>query len=69
MALIGGTLSARGGITTGAATCAALAEIAADIAVRLILPGRDLKLGVLLAILGAPFFLLLILRTRFAQNA
>ncbi|WP_334193980.1 FecCD family ABC transporter permease [Pararhodobacter sp.] len=43
--------------------------LAADIAVRLILPGRDLKLGVLLAILGAPFFLLLILRTRFAQNA
>jgi len=43
--------------------------LAADIAVRLILPGRDLKLGVLLAILGAPFFLLLILRARFAQNA
>ncbi|MCW1933893.1 FecCD family ABC transporter permease [Pararhodobacter zhoushanensis] len=43
--------------------------LAADIAVRLILPGRDLKLGVLLAILGAPFFLMLILRTRFAQNA
>lgn len=43
--------------------------LAADIAVRLILPGRDLKLGVLLAILGAPFFLHLILRTRLSQNA
>ncbi len=43
--------------------------LAADIAVRLILPARDLKLGVLLAILGAPFFLHLILRTRLAQNS
>ncbi|WP_417588648.1 FecCD family ABC transporter permease [Pararhodobacter oceanensis] len=42
--------------------------LAADIAVRVILPGRDLKLGVLLAILGAPFFLHLILRTRLAQQ-
>ncbi len=41
--------------------------LAADIAVRLILPGRDLKLGVLLAILGTPFFLHLILRIRLAQ--
>lgn len=43
--------------------------LAADIAVRLLLPGRDLKLGVLLALLGAPFFLHLILRTRLSQNA
>lgn len=42
--------------------------LAADIAVRLILPGRDLKLGVLLALVGAPFFLHLILRTRLAQE-
>ena len=38
--------------------------LAADIAVRLILPGRDLKLGVLTALVGAPLFLHLILRTR-----
>lgn len=38
--------------------------LAADIAVRLILPGRDLKLGVLTALIGAPFFLHLILRLR-----
>lgn len=38
--------------------------LAADIALRLILPGRDLKLGVLTALIGAPFFLHLILKTR-----
>ena len=38
--------------------------LAADIAVRLIAPGRDLKLGVLTALVGAPFFLHLIWRTR-----
>ena len=38
--------------------------LAADIAVRVIAPGRDLKLGVLTAIIGAPFFLHLIYRTR-----
>lgn len=38
--------------------------LAADIAVRLILPERDLKLGVLTAIVGAPLFLHLIFRTR-----
>ncbi|SIP86537.1 iron complex transport system permease protein [Paracoccus thiocyanatus] len=38
--------------------------LAADIAVRLIAPGRDLKLGVLTALVGAPFFLHLILKTR-----
>lgn len=38
--------------------------LAADIAVRLILPDRDLKLGVVMAILGAPLFLHLIYRTR-----
>src|SRR5690606_37284761 len=35
--------------------------LAADIAVRVILPGRDLKLGVLTALVGAPLFLHLIL--------
>jgi iron complex transport system permease protein len=36
----------------------------ADIAVRLILPTRDLKLGVVTAIVGAPLFLHLIYKTR-----
>ena len=38
--------------------------LAADIAVRLILPERDLKLGVLTALVGAPLFLHLILKLR-----
>ncbi|MEM6488270.1 MAG: iron ABC transporter permease [Pseudomonadota bacterium] len=38
--------------------------LAADIAVRVIAPGDDLKLGVLTAIVGAPFFLWLVVRTR-----
>ncbi len=38
--------------------------LAADIAVRLIAPDRDLKLGVLTAMIGAPFFLHLIWRLR-----
>lgn len=38
--------------------------LAADIAVRVIVPERDLKLGVLTALIGAPFFLRLILRLR-----
>ncbi|WP_372604055.1 FecCD family ABC transporter permease [Actibacterium sp.] len=37
---------------------------AADIAVRLIAPDRDLKLGVLTALVGAPLFLHLIYKTR-----
>ena len=35
-----------------------------DIAVRLVLPGRDLKLGVVMALIGAPVFLQLIWRQR-----
>ena len=38
--------------------------LAADIAVRLIAPDRDLKLGVLTALVGAPFFLWLVLHAR-----
>ncbi|NDR58418.1 FecCD family ABC transporter permease [Aliiruegeria sabulilitoris] len=38
--------------------------LAADIAVRLLVPERDLKLGVLTAIVGAPLFLHLVYRTR-----
>lgn len=42
----------------------AVMVLAADIAVRLILPERDLKLGVLTALVGAPLFLHLILKLR-----
>jgi iron complex transport system permease protein len=38
--------------------------LAADVAVRLIAPDRDLKLGVLTALVGAPFFLWLVWRSR-----
>lgn len=38
--------------------------LAADIALREVLPERDLKLGVLMALVGAPLFLHLIYRTR-----
>jgi len=36
--------------------------LAADIATRVIAPERDLKLGVLTALVGAPFFLHLVRR-------
>jgi iron complex transport system permease protein len=39
----------------------------ADVAVRVVLPERDLKLGVLMAIVGAPLFLHLIYKTRRAS--
>lgn len=38
--------------------------LAADIAVRVVMPDRDLKLGVVTAILGAPFFLWLLVSLR-----
>ena len=38
--------------------------LAADLAVRLIAPDRDLKLGVVTALIGAPFFVWLVLKTR-----
>jgi iron complex transport system permease protein len=38
--------------------------LAADIAVRVVLPGQELKLGVLTALVGAPLFLHLIFKTR-----
>ncbi|MBY5973425.1 iron ABC transporter permease [Ferrimonas balearica] len=41
--------------------------LAADVAVRVTLPDRDLKLGVLTALVGAPFFLHLIWRNRRAR--
>ncbi len=42
----------------------AVLTLAADIAVRLILSGPELKLGVLTALIGAPFFLYLVIQTR-----
>ena len=41
--------------------------LAADISVRLVLPEKDLKLGVVMAIIGAPLFLHLVARYRGAQ--
>lgn len=38
--------------------------LAADVLVRVIAPGRDLKLGVLTALVGAPFFLWLVWKSR-----
>jgi len=38
--------------------------LAADILVRIVMPGRELKLGVLTAIIGAPFFLWLVFKYR-----
>ena len=38
--------------------------LAADILVRILIVGTELKLGVVTAIIGAPFFLWLILRAR-----
>ncbi|MBM3568279.1 MAG: iron ABC transporter permease [Alphaproteobacteria bacterium] len=42
----------------------ALLTLAADIAVRLTGPGPELRIGVLTALIGAPFFLLMVLRRR-----
>lgn len=42
------------------ALCGAALLLAADILVRIVAPGRDLKLGVLTAIVGAPFFMWLV---------
>ena len=47
-----------------AALGGAVLVLIADIAVRKVLPGQDLKLGVLMALVGAPVFLNLIWRMR-----
>jgi iron complex transport system permease protein len=47
----------------------ALITSAADIAIRLMPPGPELKLGVVTALLGAPFFLHLVLTSRGKLNA
>lgn len=46
------------------ALCGAALVLGADIAVRVVLPERDLKLGVMMALVGAPFFLHLVFRMR-----
>ncbi|MCO5159830.1 MAG: iron ABC transporter permease [Mesorhizobium sp.] len=38
--------------------------LAADVAVRVVIPARELNVGVLTALIGAPFFLWLVARTR-----
>jgi len=47
----------------------ALITLAADIAIRLMPPGPELKLGVVTALIGAPFFLHLVLTSRGSLNA
>ena len=42
----------------------ALLLLVADVAVRLVTPGTELKLGVLTSLVGAPFFLWLVVRSR-----
>ncbi|MBN2631671.1 MAG: iron ABC transporter permease [Rhodobacteraceae bacterium] len=60
-----GFVGARPGrLLPASALGGAVMLLAADIAVRMILPERNLKLGVLTALVGAPLFLHLIYRTR-----
>jgi iron complex transport system permease protein len=47
----------------------ALLTVVADLAIRLMPPGPELKLGVVTALLGAPFFLHLVLRAPRAASA
>ncbi|MBF9029383.1 iron chelate uptake ABC transporter family permease subunit [Rhodobacterales bacterium HKCCE3408] len=53
-----------GALLPASALGGAALVLAADVAVRLILPDRDLKLGVVMAFVGAPLFLHLIYKTR-----
>lgn len=53
-----------GPLLSASALGGAALVLAADIAVRLILPERDLKLGVLMALIGAPIFAHLLWRMR-----
>ncbi|TKW65556.1 MAG: iron ABC transporter permease [Paracoccus denitrificans] len=53
-----------GRLMTASALGGAALVLAADIAVRVVMPGRDLKLGVVMALIGAPVFLQLIWRQR-----
>ncbi len=63
--LLRGFVGARPGrLLAASALGGAAMLLAADIAVQVVLPDRDLKLGVLTALVGAPLFLHLIYRTR-----
>ena len=63
--LLRGTVGGRPGrLLAASALGGAALVLAADIAVRVVLPGRDLKLGVVMALIGAPVFLQLIWRQR-----
>lgn len=53
-----------GRLLAASALGGAVLTLAADVAVRFIVAGPELKLGVLTALIGAPFFLILVLRTR-----
>lgn len=59
--LVGGQPSR---LLTASALGGAALILASDVATRIIAPGRDLKLGVLTAIVGAPFFLWLVIKNR-----
>ena len=63
--LLRGAVGARPGrLLPAAALGGAALLLAADVAVRLLMPERDLKLGVVMALIGAPVFLHLIWRQR-----
>ena len=51
-------------LLAASALAGAVLVLAADIAIRLITIGPELKLGVVTALIGAPFFLMLVLRLR-----
>lgn len=59
--LVGGR---PGALLPASALGGAALVLAADIAVRLVLPERDLKLGVVTALIGAPLFIHLLIRAR-----
>ncbi len=63
--LLRGAVGARpSALLWASALGGAVMVLAADIAVRELFPARDLKLGVLMALVGAPLFLHLIYKTR-----
>ena len=63
--LLRGAVGGRPGPLLGASALGGAAMLlASDIAVRVVLPDRDLKLGVVTALVGAPLFLHLIYRAR-----
>ena len=53
-----------GALMLSSALGGAVLTLLADIAVRAITPGQELKLGVVTALVGAPFFFLLVVKTR-----